>query len=138
MTKRLIPIRAEPAPRRSLGPPAPFHFPCLPPSVRRSIMRCSEVFMLSLLVALFLAGAAFAEEPRPPVVLVDGYYPNCSNAPFSSNGSFGRLETYLRADGIRVEFFRPCSVPSSGGGRVRATLEELGQALGKLVEEIGA
>ncbi len=76
---------------------------------------------------------ALAAEVQPPVILVDGWYPNCTRAPRTSQSTFGQMEAKLNAMGIATQYFRPCSVPAQTGF-ARATVEELGQALGALID----
>lgn len=88
--------------------------------------------MFLRLPALLLALALFGES-QPPVILVDGWSPNCSTAPRNSEWSFGQLEAKLRSMGISVQYFKPCSVPAKAD-LPRATIEELGQRLGTRIE----
>jgi uncharacterized protein (TIGR03437 family) len=88
---------------------------------------------LRLLAALLLAPALFGRS-QPPVILVDGWYPKCATAPRSSTSTFGQLEAKLFAMGITTQYFRPCSVPATPGFS-RATIEDLGQALGALIDQ---
>ncbi len=81
----------------------------------------------------FVFSLALRAASPPPVILVDGWYPTCG-APRTSTSTFGQLEAKLNAIGITSRFFRPCSVPPQPGF-ARATIEELGQALGSLIEQ---
>ena len=85
------------------------------------------------LPSLLLLTLALRAETPPPVILVDGWYPNCAKAPHDSTSTFGQLEAKLNQMGISSRYFRPCSVPAQHGF-VRATIEELGQGLGLLIE----
>lgn len=91
---------------------------------------------LRLPALLFLTVALFGAS-RPPVILVDGGYPNCSTAPVASRSAFGQLEQKLYANGYQTIFFRPCSVSASDGSPF-APIEELGEALGTLIEQTAA
>ncbi len=88
-----------------------------------------------LCVALF--GLALFGEARPPVILVDGWYPNCVTAARNSTSSFGRLEDYLKLEGVDTHYFRPCSVEAKSDPS-RATIEEVGQALASAITELRA
>jgi pimeloyl-ACP methyl ester carboxylesterase len=83
---------------------------------------------------VFVFSLALHAGSPPPVILVDGWYPNCATAPRSSTSTFGQLEAKLNAMGITTQYFRPCSVPVQSS-YARATIEELGQALGTLIEQ---
>src|SRR5512142_1165265 len=82
---------------------------------------------------VFFFSLALRAASPPPVILVDGWYPKCATAPRISMPTFGQLEAKLNAMGVTTQYFRPCSVPAQPGF-VRATIEELGQALGALIE----
>ena len=69
------------------------------------------------------------------MILVDGGYP-WSLAPLNSLSAFGQLEEKLAAQGIMTVFFRPCSVQSPTA-RSLPSIEELGQALGKRIDDLG-
>jgi uncharacterized protein (TIGR03437 family) len=86
------------------------------------------------LPSLLVLALALHAESAPPVILVDGWYPNCAKAPRISTSTFGQLEAKLFQMGISSQYFRPCSVPAQPGFN-RATIEELGQALGALIEQ---
>lgn len=86
-------------------------------------------FVLLLLPSLLVAQSA------PPVVLVNGYQDlPCENK--VSRETFGQLEERLRAAGREVIWFNNCSVPAAG--EPRPTIEEMGAALGRKIEESGA
>ncbi len=88
-------------------------------------MRFVFLFLPSLLVA----------QTVPPVVLVNGYQDlPCENK--LSRETFGQLEEKLRAAGREVIWFNNCSVPAAG--EPRPTIEEMGAALGRKIEESGA
>ena len=89
--------------------------------------------MRNLLRFAFVFSLAVHAAAQPPVILVDGWYPRCATAPRNSTSTFGQLEAKLNAMGIATQYFRPCSVPQQSGF-ARATIEELGQALGALIE----
>lgn len=86
-------------------------------------------YFLLLLPSLLLAQSA------PPVVLVNGYQDlPCENK--LSRDTFGQMEEKLRASGREVIWFNNCSVPAAG--EPRPTIEEMGAALGRKIEESGA
>ena len=82
---------------------------------------------------LFAFNLALVAAPPPPVILVDGWYPKCVTAPRNSISTFGQLEAKLNAMGLTTQYFRPCSVPATPGFP-RASFEDLGQALGALID----
>lgn len=90
--------------------------------------------MRTRLSLVFVFSLALRAASPPPVILVDGWYPKCATAPRTSTSAFGQLEAKLAATGIATQYFRPCSVPVQSS-YARATIEELGQALGALVEQ---
>jgi uncharacterized protein (TIGR03437 family) len=90
--------------------------------------------LVSLAATLSLAPALFGQA-RPPVILVDGSIEDCSTEAMSSIQWFGKLESSLTAKNIRTKYFSPCSVPSKAGA-ARATLEEMGEALGALIDQV--
>jgi uncharacterized protein (TIGR03437 family) len=92
-----------------------------------------RISLVSFLVIGLVAIPASADvQARPPVILVDGGGYNCATAPRTSTYSFGQLEQKLAAQGLSVNFFRPCDVPPGP-----APLETVGQAIGKLIDSLG-
>lgn len=91
--------------------------------------------MRPLAFALFLTGAALAQQGPPPVLLLNGFDLNaaatgdCELAP-DSTGTFGRLQELLEADGRTVVFFDNCAFGAP-------SIETLGQELGRVIGEIG-
>jgi len=83
---------------------------------------------------VFVFSLALHAASPPPVILVDGWYSNCATAPRTSKSTFGQLESKLNSLGITTQYFRPCSVPVHSS-YARATIEELGQVLGALIEQ---
>ena len=84
---------------------------------------------------LFLIPSLLLAQSVPPVVLVNGYQDlPCENK--LSRETFGQLEEKLRAAGREVIWFNNCSVPAAG--EPRPTIEEMGAALGRKIEESGA
>lgn len=73
---------------------------------------------------------AFAQ--RPPVILVDGYHLLCESDNLSSPHDFGELQSRLEAEGVTVRFFGTCSFNG------KPSIEDLGIALGKLIQSINA
>jgi uncharacterized protein (TIGR03437 family) len=87
------------------------------------------------LFAFALVAFSAAAQTRPPVVLVNGYQSSCGSGGTSA-GTFGQMESLLRAQGLTVYFFDNCTVKSSGGGR--PTIEAIGQAFGEFVASLNA
>jgi len=86
-------------------------------------------FVVLLLPSLLLG------QTVPPVVLVNGYQDlPCENK--LSRDTFGQLEEKLRAAGREVIWFNNCSVAAVT--EPRPTIEEMGAALGRKIEESGA
>jgi uncharacterized protein (TIGR03437 family) len=85
-------------------------------------------------LALTFACAALAQT-RPPVVLMNGYQGKCTSGT-TSTATFGQLEQLLAAQRIQVYFFDNCKVPATSYSR--PTIEELGQAFGDFIQNLGA
>lgn len=68
-----------------------------------------------------------------PVVLLNGYQRDCGAAA-EVERVFGQMPELLASEGWRVHYFNQCEVRGRDG---QPTIEELGVALGKFVEEAG-
>ena len=86
---------------------------------------------------LLLAAPLFSQAARPPVVLLNGYQATCSGSSDSS-ATLGSMQSLLAADGWQVAFFDNCSVRPGTTGSTRPTIEELGQAFGNFLDQLGA
>jgi pimeloyl-ACP methyl ester carboxylesterase len=90
--------------------------------------------MRTRLCFVFVFSLALRAASPPPVILVYGWYPKCASAPRNSTSTFGELESKLNSLGIATQYLRPCSVPATPGFS-RASYEDLGQALGALIDQ---
>lgn len=79
----------------------------------------------------------FAQAARVPVVLLNGYQATC-NGTSGSSATFGSMQALLEADGWQVSFFDNCSVMPGTKGNARPTIEQLAQAFGNFLDNLGA
>ena len=84
-----------------------------------------------------VAVQALAQTNPVPVVLLNGYEATCSGTSDSSS-TFGSMQSLLQSDGWQVYFFDNCSVMPGTTGNARPTIEELAQAFGTFLGNIGA
>ncbi len=100
-------------------------------STRKSGMK------LNWLVFIGCVAPLFAQSPRPTVVLLNGYQATCGSGPSDSSATFGSMQSLLAADGWTVAFFDNCSVRPGTTGNDRPTIEELAQAFGAFLNNLG-
>lgn len=86
---------------------------------------------------ILLAAPLSALTPRVPVVLLNGYQATCTGTSDSST-TFGAMQSLLEADGWQVSFFDNCSVLPGTKGSARPTIEQLAQAFGNFLDNLGA
>ncbi len=84
---------------------------------------------MRILTGLLLLTSAMAAD-RPPVILVDGYHLDCSADNLKSSQDFGEMQQRLEAEGVQVYYLPTCSFPT------RPPIEDLGQALGALIQSL--
>lgn len=92
---------------------------------------------MRLLAVLVGIAPLFAQSSRIPVVLLNGYQATCGSTSDSS-ATFGSMEAFLNADGWQVSFFDNCSVNPGTTGSARPSIEQLGQAFGAFLVQLGA
>jgi uncharacterized protein (TIGR03437 family) len=98
--------------------------------------RFSKIGRVILVAAPLFAPALFAQNVRVPVVLLNGYQATCSGTSASSE-TFGSMQSLLVADGWQVSFFDNCSVAPGTTGNARPSIEDLAQAFGNFLDNLG-
>ena len=92
---------------------------------------------MKLACLIVFAAPLLAQQARPPVVLLNGYQASCSGTSDSS-ATFGAMQSLLTANGWQVAFFDNCSVLPGTTGSARPTIEQLAQAFGNFLDNLGA
>jgi len=86
---------------------------------------------------LFVTLPLCAQPARVPVVLLNGYQATCVGTSDSA-ATFGAMQSLLTADGWQVSFFDNCSVSPGTTGSARPKIEQLAQAFGNFLDNLGA
>src|ERR1700693_4916095 len=84
----------------------------------------------NLLVLCFATFGIVLGQPRPPVILIDGYHLLCNAGNLASAQDFGELEQRLQSEGVQVSFFGTCSFNS------RPSIEDMASALGATIRNL--